>query len=48
MGEQLNEHEGTGTQVMSYQRTIPEGLVFGYSTLVPSLDDPVTHTGNRK
>lgn len=49
MGEQLNEHEGNNPnkQNQSYQRTIPEALAWGYSPLVPSVTDPVTHKGYR-
>ena len=45
MGEQINTHLGEG---LSYQRSMPEGMAWGYSDLVPSVDDPVTGTGERK
>ncbi len=50
MGEQLNSHSGnrTGdTENISYQRAVPDGLMFGYSTQVPSVDDPVNNDGNK-
>ena len=49
MGEQLNTHSGTRTgssEDISYQRAVPDGLMFGYSTQVPSVDDPVANNGN--
>ena len=49
MGEQLNTHSGVRTgssEDISYQRAVPDGLMFGYSTQVPSVDDPVGNTGN--
>ena len=49
MGEQLNTHSGVRTgssDDISYQRAVPDGLMFGYSTRVPSVDDPVGNTGN--
>ncbi len=45
MGEQINTHLGEGE---SYQRSMPEAMAWGYSDLVPSVDDPVTGTGERK
>ena len=47
MGEQLNRHGNTriGTIEDSYQRRIPDGLVWGYSETVPSEDDPIYHRG---
>lgn len=45
MGEQINVHLGVG---LSYQRTIPEAIAWGYSELVPSVDDQVSGTGERK
>lgn len=47
MGEQLNHHGNNrvGTVEDTYQRRIPDGLVFGYSDRVPSEDDPLYHKG---
>ncbi len=47
MGEQLNHHGNThvGTIVDTYQRRIPDGLVWGYSEQVPSEDDPIYNRG---
>lgn len=47
MGEQLNQHgnKRVGTYQDSYQRRVPDGLVWGYSDLVPGEDDPVYNTG---
>ena len=45
MGKQINTHLGEGE---SYQRSMPEAMAWGYSDLVPSVDDPVTGTGERK
>lgn len=50
MGEQLNQHAGNRIgekNDISYQRAVPDGLMFGYSELVPSVDDPVLNDGNR-
>ncbi len=49
MGEQLNTHSGVRTgssEDISYQRAVPDGLMFGYSTQVPSVNDPVGNNGN--
>jgi exopolysaccharide biosynthesis protein len=49
MGEQINTHSGTRTgepDDISYQRAVPDGLMFGYSELVPALDDPILNNGN--
>ena len=48
MGEQLNTHAGGDISQNKHQRSVPEGMLWGYSELVPSLDDPVSNTGNRK
>ncbi|MEN6593337.1 MAG: phosphodiester glycosidase family protein [Clostridiaceae bacterium] len=47
MGEQLNQHgnKKVGTYQDSYQRRVPDGLVWGYSDQVPEEDDPVFNTG---
>ncbi len=47
MGEQLNRHgnKRVGTYEDSYQRRIPDGLVWGYSEQVPDSDDPIYNTG---
>jgi exopolysaccharide biosynthesis protein len=47
MGEQLNRHgnKRVGTYQDSYQRRVPDGLVWGYSDQVPSADEPVYNTG---
>lgn len=46
MGEQLNTHRGGSKKDAKYQRNVPEGLCFGFSELVPSVNDPVRNTGN--
>ncbi len=49
MGEQLNTHSGKRSGAVddiSYQRAVPDGLMFGYSEQVPSVDDPVLNNGN--
>ena len=49
MGEQLNTHSGKRTGALddiSYQRAVPDGLMFGYSDQVPTEDDPVRNNGN--
>jgi hypothetical protein len=49
MGEQINTHSGQRTgdkNDVSYQRAVPDGLMFGYSLQVPSVDDPVINDGN--
>lgn len=51
MGEQLNSHGGNRSgekNDISYQRSVPDGLGFGYSELVPGVDDPISNTGNIK
>lgn len=47
MGEQLNHHGNNrvGTIEDTYQRRIPDGLVWGYSDSVPSEDDPIYNRG---
>ena len=47
MGEQLNRHgnKRVGTIEDTYQRRIPDGLVWGYSDTVPSEQDPIYHRG---
>jgi exopolysaccharide biosynthesis protein len=50
MGEQINTHSGQrtgGTNNLSYQRAVPDGLMFGYSLQVPTLDDPIINDGNK-
>lgn len=49
MGEQINTHSGQrigSSNDVSYQRAVPDGLMFGYSLQVPSVDDPVLNDGN--
>jgi len=49
MGEQINTHSGQrmgDKNDISYQRAVPDGLMFGYSLQVPSVDDPVLNDGN--
>ena len=51
MGEQLNSHSGNrigASDDISYQRAVPDGLMFGYSTLVPSETDPINNNGNKQ
>lgn len=50
MGEQLNSHSGQRIgekNDISYQRAVPDGLMFGYSDQVPSEDDPIANNGNK-
>ena len=51
MGEQINRHadraNATGYAI-SFQRRIPDGLIWGYSTLVPAVSDPVYNRGTNK
>ena len=49
MGEQINTHSGKRTGAsndISYQRAVPDGLMFGYSEQVPSVEAPVLNDGN--
>jgi hypothetical protein len=49
MGEQINTHSGQRTgdkNDVSYQRAVPDGLMFGYSLQVPGVNDPVINDGN--
>ncbi len=48
MGEQLNRHgnKHEGTIADTYQRRIPDGLVWGYSEQVPSEDDTIINDGD--
>jgi hypothetical protein len=49
MGEQINTHSGQrmgSSSEISYQRAVPDGLMFGYSEQVPSVDAPVLNDGN--
>lgn len=47
MGEQLNSHAGGGADPDgSVQRTVADGLMFGYSLQVPSESDPIYNDGN--
>lgn len=51
MGEQLNSHGGKRTgnkNDLSYQRPVPDGLIFGYSEQVPGVDDPIENAGNKE
>ncbi len=48
MGEQVNHHgvrRVNKNQDDTYQRRIPDALIWGYSEQVPGEDDPVTYTG---
>ena len=50
MGEQLNSHSGQRIgekNDISYQRAVPDGLMFGYSEQVPSETDPILNNGNK-
>ncbi len=50
MGEQLNSHSGNrigASNDISYQRAVPDGLMFGYSELVPGEDEPILNNGNK-
>ena len=46
MGEHINRHRSSHTGRVSAQRPWPDALMFGYSELVPSVDDPIINTGN--
>ena len=43
MGEQLNSHGNVANY--SKQRHMPDGVIFGYSEQVPSLEDPIYNDG---
>ncbi len=45
MGEHINRH-ANATGKRSSQRPWPDALLFGYSDLVPHVDDPIINTGN--
>ena len=47
MGEQINQHGNNhvGNIEDSYQRRVPDGLVWGYSETVPAEDDPIYNRG---
>jgi exopolysaccharide biosynthesis protein len=50
MGEQINTHSGNrigADNDISYQRAVPDGLMFGYSELVPDETDPIYNSGNK-
>jgi hypothetical protein len=42
MGEHLNQHSGEGTDI---QRPLADALMWGYSELVPGVDDPIYNNG---
>lgn len=44
MGECLNQHSGVDSDV---QRPMTDGLFWGYSELVPTVDDPVYNDGSK-
>ncbi|MDO4544452.1 MAG: phosphodiester glycosidase family protein [Clostridia bacterium] len=46
MGEHLNYHDGR-VDSADYQRGWPDSLMWGYSELVPSEDEPILNDGNR-
>ncbi|HAX39604.1 MAG TPA: hypothetical protein DCY10_01785 [Clostridiales bacterium] len=51
MGEQINSHSGLrigDSNDLSFQRAVPDGLMFGYSEQVPSVDDPIANDGNKR
>ena len=47
MGEHLNRHDGT-PGAADYQRAWVDALMWGYSALVPNVDDPLLHDGNQE
>lgn len=47
MGEHLNRHDGTAGAA-DYQRKWPDALMWGYSELVPTENDPLLHDGNQE
>jgi len=44
MGESLNQHSGVDSDV---QRPMTDGVFWGYSELVPTVDDPVYNDGSK-
>lgn len=46
MGESLHQHRSSNSKRSSGQRPWSDALLFGYSTLVPTEDDPIYNTGN--
>ena len=46
MGENLNQHKDSRSKKRSGQRSWADALLFGYSELVPTEDDPIYNTGN--
>ncbi|MDO4564441.1 MAG: phosphodiester glycosidase family protein [Clostridia bacterium] len=46
MGEHLNSHDGR-EGAADFQRSWPDALMWGYSSLVPSEDEPILNDGNR-
>lgn len=47
MGEHLNRHDGSAGSA-DYQRRWPDALLWGYSSLVPGVEDPLLHNGNQE
>ena len=47
MGEHLNYHDGS-SGAADKQRKWCDGLMWGYSELVPTVDDPYLHNGNQE
>ncbi len=47
IGEHLNRHDGT-PGAADYQRDWPDALMWGYSELVPTEDEPLLHNGNQE
>ena len=47
MGEHVNQHASSNGGNNSRQRPWTDGLLFGYSKLVPNEDDAIINTGNR-
>lgn len=50
MGEQINRHADRTDDgyTQSFQRRIPDGLIWGYSDQVPTMDDPVYNKGTNR
>ena len=46
MGESIHQHRSSKSKRSSGQRSWSDALLFGYSALVPTEDDPIYSTGN--
>ncbi len=51
MGEQINSHAGVRngkSNDISYQRRVPDGIIFGWSAQVPDENAPLKNNGNQR